>query len=132
MRRRRPEKRKILPDPFYNDLEIAKFMNYLMLDGKKGAAEHIFYNAMNYVKSRTKKDGKEIFQLAIKNTSPSLEVKSRRIGGANYQVPIEVPKHRQFFLASHWIINSARSRSGKSMADCLALCLLYTSDAADE
>ena len=124
MRRRRPEKRKILPDPVYNDLEIAKFMNYLMLDGKKGAAEYIFYNAMNYVKSRTKKEGKEIFQLAIKNTSPSLEVKSRRIGGANYQVPIEVPKHRQFFLASHWIINSARSRSGKSMADCLALELI--------
>ena len=124
MRRRRPEKRKILPDPIYNDLEIAKFMNYLMLDGKKGAAEHIFYNAMDYVKTRTKKDGREIFQLAIKNTSPSLEVKSRRIGGANYQVPIEVPKHRQFFLASHWIINSARSRSGKSMADCLALELI--------
>ena len=124
MRRRRPEKRKILPDPVYNDLEIAKFMNYLMLDGKKGAAEYIFYNAMNYVKSRTKKEGKEIFQLAIKYTSPSLEVKSRRIGGANYQVPIEVPKHRQFFLASHWIINSARSRSGKSMADCLALELI--------
>ena len=124
MRRSRPEKRKILPDPVYNDLEIAKFMNYLMLDGKKGAAEYIFYNAMNYVKSRTKKEGKEIFQLAIKNTSPSLEVKSRRIGGANYQVPIEVPKHRQFFLASHWIINSARSRSGKSMADCLALELI--------
>ena len=124
MRRRRPEKRKILPDPIYNDLEIAKFMNYLMLDGKKGAAEHIFYNAMDYVKTRTKKDGREIFQLAIKNTSPSLEVKSRRIGGANYQVPIEVPRHRQFFLASHWIINSARSRSGKSMADCLALELI--------
>ena len=113
-----------MPDPIYNDLEIAKFMNYLMLDGKKGAAEHIFYNAMDFVKTRTKKEGKEIFQLAIKNTSPSLEVKSRRIGGANYQVPIEVPKHRQFFLASHWIINSARSRSGKSMAACLALELI--------
>ena len=79
---------------------------------------------MNYVKSRAKKEGKEIFQLAIKNTSPSLEVKSRRIGGANYQVPIEVPRHRAFFLASHWIINSARSRSGKSMSDCLALELI--------
>ena len=123
MRRRRPEKRKILPDPVYNDLEIAKFMNYLMLDGKKGAAEYIFYNAMNYVKSRTKKAGKEIFQLAIKNTSPSLEVKSRRIGGANYQVPIEVPKHRQFFLASHWIINSARSPP-KCSFNCSFVCLI--------
>ena len=74
MRRRRPEKRKILPDPIYNDLEVAKFMNYLMLDGKKGTAEHIFYNAMDYVKNRTKKDGKEIFQLAVKNASPSLAV----------------------------------------------------------
>ena len=79
---------------------------------------------MNYVKSRTKKEGKEIFQLAIKNTSPSLEVKSRRIGGANYQVPIEVPKHRQFFLASHWIINSASGRAGKPMAERLATELI--------
>ena len=78
MRRRRPEKRKILPDPLYNDLEIAKFMNYLMLDGKKGAAEHIFYNAMNYVKSRTKKECKEIFQLAIKNTIISNRTLKRR------------------------------------------------------
>jgi small subunit ribosomal protein S7 len=124
MRTTTPHKTKILPDPIYNDLEIAKFMNYLMLDGKKGAAEHIFYNAMNYVETRAKKEGKEIFQLAIKNTSPSLEVKSRRIGGANYQVPIEVPRNRAFFLASHWIINSARSRSGKSMSDCLALELI--------
>ena len=124
MRRRRPDKREILPDPIYNDLEVAKFMNYLMLDGKKGIAEHIFYSAMEYVKNRTKKDGKEIFQLAVKNASPSLEVKSRRIGGANYQVPIEVPRHRQFFLASHWIINSARSRSGKSMSDRLAMELI--------
>ena len=83
MRRRRPDKREILPDPIYNDLEVAKFMNYLMLDGKKGIAEHIFYNTMEYVKTRTKKDGKERVQLAVKNASPSLEVISRRIGGAN-------------------------------------------------
>ncbi len=94
MRRRRPEKRKILPDPIYNDLEVAKFMNFLMFDGKKGIAEHIFYNAMDYIKTRTKKDGREIFQLAIKNAAPSLEVKSRRIGGANYQVPIVVSGER--------------------------------------
>ncbi len=124
MRRRRPEKRQILPDPIYNDLEVAKFMNYLMLGGKKGIAEQIFYGAMGTVKSRTKKDGVEIFKLAIKNTQPMLEVKSRRIGGANYQVPIEVPKHRQFFLASHWIINAARGRSGKAMADRLAAELI--------
>ena len=87
-------------------------------------SEHIFYGAMDTVKSRTKNDGVEIFKLAVKNAAPMLEVKSRRIGGANYQVPIEVPKHRQFFLAAHWIINSARSRSGRSMADRLAAELI--------
>ena len=120
MRRRRPEKRKILPDPIHGDLEIAKFMNYLMVGGKKGASEQIFYGAMSSIQSRTKKEGVEIFKLAIKNTSPMLEVKTRRIGGANYQVPIEVSRSRQFFLAAKWIINSARSHSGKSMSDRLA------------
>ena len=120
MRRRRPEKRKILPDPIHGDLEIAKFMNYLMVGGKKGASEQIFYGAMSSIQSRTKKEGVEIFKLAIKNTSPMLEVKTRRIGGANYQVPIEVSRNRQFFLAAKWIINSARSHSGKSMSDRLA------------
>ena len=120
MRRRRPEKRRILPDPIYGDLEIAKFMNYLMMGGKKGASEQIFYGAMSSIQSRIKKEGVEIFKLAIKNTSPMLEVKTRRIGGANYQVPIEVSRNRQFFLASKWIINSARGHSGKSMSDRLA------------
>ena len=120
MRRRRPEKRKILPDPIYSDLEVAKFMNFLMIGGKKGASEKIFYGAIELVKSRTKKDGIDIFKLAVKNAAPLLEVKSRRIGGANYQVPIEVAKHRQFFLAAHWIINSARKRSGRAMSDRLA------------
>ena len=120
MRRRRPEKRRILPDPIYGDLEIAKFMNYLMMGGKKGASEQIFYGAMSSIQSRRKKEGVEIFKLAIKNTSPMLEVKTRRIGGANYQVPIEVSRNRQFFLASKWIINSSRSHSGKSMSERLA------------
>ena len=120
MRRRRPEKRKILPDPIFSDLEVAKFMNFLMIGGKKGASEKIFYGAIDIVKSRTKNDGIDIFKLAIKNAAPLLEVKSRRIGGANYQVPIEVAKHRQFFLAAHWIINSARKRSGRAMSDRLA------------
>ena len=124
MRRRRPEKRKILPDPIYNDLEVAKFMNYLMFGGKKGISEQIFYGAMGIIKSRTKKDGVEIFKLAIKNAGPMLEVKSRRIGGANYQVPIEVPKHRQFFLAAHCSINAARSRSSKAMQNRLAAELI--------
>ncbi|MDP6685304.1 MAG: 30S ribosomal protein S7 [Candidatus Marinimicrobia bacterium] len=120
MRRRRPEKRTILPDPVYGDLAVAKFINYLMSRGKKGVAEKIFYDAMDTIKQRTKTDGKKVFEDALENTSPVLEVKSRRIGGATYQVPIEVAEGRRFFLASHWIINSATSRSGKPMAECLA------------
>jgi len=113
-----------LPDPVYNNLEVAKFINYLMSRGKKGVAENIFYSAVDSIKQRTKSDGLKIFQKAIKNASPLLEVKSRRIGGATYQVPIEVPRHRQFFLASHWVINAARGRKGKPMAERLALELI--------
>ena len=120
MRRRRPERRVILPDPVYNDKSIAKFVNYIMVGGKKGVAEKIFYSAMDMVKSKTKSDGLKIFEKAIENTSPSVEVKSRRVGGATYQVPIEVPKSRRFYLASHWIINAAASRSGKPMSEKLA------------
>lgn len=120
MRRRRPERRVILPDPVYNDKSIAKFVNYIMVGGKKGVAEKIFYGAMDMVKSKTRSDGLKIFEKAIENTSPSVEVKSRRVGGATYQVPIEVPKSRRFYLASHWIINAAASRSGKPMSEKLA------------
>ena len=120
MRRRRPERREILPDPMYQDLAAAKFVNYIMGKGKKGVAEKIFYGAMDIINRRTKSDGLKIFQKAIENASPAVEVKSRRIGGATYQVPIEVPKNRRFYLASQWIINSAKGRSGKPMADALA------------
>jgi small subunit ribosomal protein S7 len=120
MRRRRPERRVILPDPVYNDKSIAKFVNYIMVGGKKGVAEKIFYGAMEMVKTKTKSDGLKIFEKAIENTSPSVEVKSRRVGGATYQVPIEVPKSRRFYLASHWIINAAAARSGKPMSEKLA------------
>ena len=120
MRRRRPERRVILPDPVYNDKLIAKFVNYIMVGGKKGVAERIFYGAMDMVKSRTKTDGLKIFEKAIENASPSVEVKSRRVGGATYQVPIEVPRGRRLYLASHWIINAAASRSGKPMSEKLA------------
>jgi len=124
MRRRRPERRVILPDPVYNDKLIAKFVNYIMVGGKKGVAERIFYGAMDMVKARTKTDGLKIFEKAIENASPSVEVKSRRVGGATYQVPIEVPKGRRFYLASHWIINAAASRSGKPMSEKLATELI--------
>ena len=120
MRRRRPERRQILPDPVYNDKMVAKFVNYIMNRGKKGVAEKIFYGAMDLIKQRTKTDGMVIFEKAIENSSPAVEVKSRRIGGATYQVPIEVPKSRRFYLASQWIINAAASRSGKPMCEKLA------------
>jgi small subunit ribosomal protein S7 len=124
MRRRRPEKREILPDPVYNDLSVAKFVNYVMKRGKKGVSEKIFYDAMTVIKNKTKTDGLKIFQEAIKNVTPLLEVKSKRIGGATYQVPIEVPKTRQFYLSSHWIINAAVGRGGKPMAERLATELI--------
>tara|TARA_B100001105_G_scaffold254627_1_gene250974 strand:- start:1147 stop:1566 length:420 start_codon:yes stop_codon:yes gene_type:complete len=104
----------------FHDLAAAKFVNYIMGRGKKGVAEKIFYGAMDIINRRTKSDGLKIFQKAIENASPAVEVKSRRIGGATYQVPIEVPKNRRFYLASQWIINSAKGRSGKPMADALA------------
>tara|TARA_Y100000589_G_scaffold295425_1_gene301832 strand:- start:1345 stop:1809 length:465 start_codon:yes stop_codon:yes gene_type:complete len=124
MRRRRPEKRQVLPDPVYNDILVTKFVNYVMECGKKGVAEKIFYGAMEMIKQKTKTDGLVIFEKAIENASPSVEVKSRRIGGATYQVPIEVPKNRRFYLAAQWIINAANSRSGKPMAEKLATELI--------
>ena len=124
MRRRRPESRKILPDPIYGDLYVAKFVNYIMNDGKKGVAEKIFYGALDIVKNQTKTDGIKIFEKAIENASPSVEVKSRRVGGATYQVPIEVARKRRFYLASQWLINAAESRKGKPMANRLALELI--------
>ena len=120
MRRRRPEKREILPDPIYSDLLVAKFVNYIMSNGKKGVAEKIFYGAMDQIKERTRTDGLKIFEKAIENASPAVEVKSRRVGGATYQVPIEVPRKRRFYLASQWIIAAADGRSGKPMSEKLA------------
>ena len=104
MRRRRPERRSINPDPKFNDLEISKFINYLLKEGKKGTAEKIFYTSLDIVQEKTKKDPVDIFKKALNNAAPHVEVKSRRIGGATYQVPIEVPSSRQFYLSSHWII----------------------------
>ena len=124
MRRRRPEKRTILPDTKYNDLDVAKFINYIMKNGKKGTAEKIFYGAMEIIRTRTKTDGIKIFKKGIENAAPNVEVKSRRIGGATYQVPIEVPKNRAFYLASLWIIKSSSNSSGKPMSEKLAAELI--------
>ena len=121
MRRRRPEKRKILPDPLFKDLVVAKFINNLMSDGKKSLAETIFYTSIEKVKKTAKTDdGLEVFKKAIANVSPMLEVKSKRIGGATYQVPVEVPQQRKIALAMRWIIGYAKARKGNSMSDRLA------------
>ena len=124
MRRKRPESRKILPDPVFKDMRVAKFVNYIMNDGKKGVAESIFYGSLEIIKKQTKTEGLKIFEKAIENASPVVEVKSRRVGGATYQVPIEVAKKRRFYLASQWIINAANSRKGKSMSSRLAVELI--------
>ena len=121
MRRRRPEKREILPDPLFKDLVVAKFINNLMSDGKKSLAETIFYTSIEKIKKTAKTDdGLEVFKKAIANVSPMLEVKSKRIGGATYQVPVEVPQQRKIALAMRWIIGYAKARKGNSMSDRLA------------
>ena len=120
MRRRRPERREILPDPIFSDLVVAKFVNNLMLDGKKSIAEKLFYNSLDIIKQREKKDGLDVFKKALDNVSPSVEVKSKRIGGATYQVPTEVRERRRSALAMRWLIQFARSRKGQTMADRLA------------
>ena len=125
MRRRRPEKREILPDPLFKDLVVAKFINNLMNDGKKSLAESIFYSSIEKIKASAKTDdGLEVFKKAINNVSPMLEVKSKRIGGATYQVPVEVPQQRKVALAMRWIIGYAKARKGNSMSDRLAAEIL--------
>ncbi len=125
MRRRRPEKREILPDPVYGDLVVAKFINNLMKQGKKSLAEKIFYNSIEKIKKQGKvDDGIELFKKALDNVAPILEVKSKRIGGATYQVPIEISERRRMALAMRWIISYSKSRKGQTMADRLAAELL--------
>jgi len=119
-RRRRAQERKILPDPKYNSELVAKFINGLMLEGKKSIAEHIFYQAMNIIEAKIKKEPLEIFHKAMNNSAPLLEVKSRRVGGATYQVPVEVRERRRRTLAIRWLVTFARSRSEKTMAEKLA------------
>ena len=121
MRRRRPEKREILPDPVYGDLIVAKFINNLMKKGKKSLAEKIFYQSIEKIKKQGKvDDGIELFKKALDNVAPMLEVKSKRIGGATYQVPIEISEGRRMALAMRWIISCSKSRKGQTMADRLA------------
>ncbi|HEX8383964.1 MAG TPA: 30S ribosomal protein S7 [Sphingomonas sp.] len=115
-RRRRPEKREILPDPVYGDVVLSKFMNSVMLDGKKSVAELIVYSAMETVESRAKREPIGVFHDALNNIKPGIEVRSRRVGGATYQVPVEVRPERAQALAIRWLIGAARSRSENTMS----------------
>jgi small subunit ribosomal protein S7 len=125
LRRRRPEKRTILPDPTYKDYTVAKFINYLMKNGKKSIAEKIFYNCLDIISEKEKNENAiDIFKKALSNVSPTLEVKSKRIGGATYQVPMEVSQARKLSLAMRWILNFSRSRKGKTMSNRLAAELI--------
>jgi small subunit ribosomal protein S7 len=119
-RRRRPIKREILPDPKFGSILITKFVNCMMEDGKKGVSELIFYKAMDIVATKTGKSPLEVFEKAMENVKPLVEVKSRRVGGATYQVPIEIRPERRQALAIRWIINYARGRAEKTMFQKLA------------
>ena len=126
-RRREVPKRQIQPDPRYGDLAVAKFMNCIMLDGKKAVAESIVYGAFDTIEQRTKEDPVIVFRKALENVEPMVEVKSRRVGGSTYQVPVEVRTERQTALAMRWLIAHARKRAGKSMREKLANELIEAS-----
>lgn len=129
MRRKLKAKPKVTPDLVYDSEKVAKFINYLMLDGKKNTARKIIYGALDEIKEQTKNDSPlEIFELALKNTGPTMEVRSRRVGGANYQIPREVRPERRLFLSMKWIIDAARSKKGKPMHERLAEELIAASN----
>ena len=116
-RRRRQAKRQVTDDPIYGLRSVSKFINALMIGGKKTTAEKIFYNSFNLIKEKAKEDPVKVFNEAIKNVKPNLEVKSRRVGGATYQVPVEVKSKRAQALAIRWLVDSARKRKDKNMSD---------------
>jgi small subunit ribosomal protein S7 len=120
MRKRRAIKRDVLKDPIYNSKLVTKLINAMMLGGKKGVAQTILYDAFEIIKTKTNKDPMEVYEQALENIKPALEVKSRRVGGANYQVPVEVRTERSQALGLRWLVNYARLRGGHSMSENLA------------
>lgn len=126
-RRKRAEKRQVPPDPKYNDYELAKLVNKVMWDGKKNLAYKIVYKALDIIKEKTDQDPLAVFKKALNNVKPKLEVRPRRVGGATYQIPMEVSPHRSLSLAIRWIVESARGRKGKPMAQRLAEELIEAS-----
>ncbi len=119
-RRSRPQKREIAPDVRYNSVQVQSFINRVMKRGKKSVATRLMYDTFDLMEKKTKKDPLEVFRQAMKNVSPTMEVKPRRVGGATYQVPMEVDADRQFALATRWILASAKARSGRSFSERLA------------
>ncbi len=128
MRRRRAPVREVMPDPIYGSKVVTKFINGIMLDGKKSVAETVMYSALKIAEEKTGKKGIEVFDEAIENVKPLMEVKSRRVGGATYQVPVEVRPVRQQALAIRWIIDAARKRNERTMAQRLANELIEASE----
>jgi len=121
-------KRDVLPDPVYNSKLVTRLINRIMLDGKRGVAQTILYDAFNLIKERTGNDPMEVFETAIKNIMPVLEVKARRVGGANYQVPIEVKPERRTALGLRWLVNYSRNRGEKTMVERLAAEIIDASN----
>lgn len=118
-RRREAQKRKVAPDPKYNDVLVGRFINSILKKGKKSLAERIFYTALDAVEEKVKEDPVKVFRKAVENVAPMLEVRSRRVGGATYQVPVEVNESRRIALSIRWVIRNARSRAGKTMSEKL-------------
>jgi small subunit ribosomal protein S7 len=123
-RRNRAERREVMPDVRYNSELVARFCNKLMLNGKKSTAQRIVYDAFDLIEQRAKKPPLEVFELAVKNATPMIEVRPRRVGGATYQIPVEVRPERRVSLSIRWLVSSMRQRSGKSMAEKMAAELL--------
>jgi len=126
-RRKKREKRIILPDPVYQNVQVAKFINQIMKEGKKTIARKIVYQALEIIKNKTQADALEVFKKALENAGPLVEVKPKRVGGATYQVPREVAGERRIALAMRWIINAAKSKKGKPMGEKLAEELILAS-----
>ncbi len=120
MRRRNADRRKIEPDVRYNNVKVQTFINHVLKKGKKNVAASLVYGAFDIMAEKTGKDPVELFELAMQNASPRMEVRPRRIGGATYQIPMEVPTHRQFTLATRWLLEAARARKGIPFDQCLA------------
>ena len=127
MRKSKPKKRYVLPDPKFKDELVTKFVNYLMVDGKKSVAYGIFYDAIDIVENRTKEDGLETWKKALNNVMPAVEVKSRRVGGATFQVPLEVRPNRKISLGIKWLIRYSRGRGEKTMKERLAAEIIAAS-----